>query len=168
MEDLIELTHGFRELEEKKRHQLAYLVTSSLNAVGQSYGNMFQSGDFHDNVDTIKSTLERYGYLMFVLLKYLGKEDFSQVGNARSQKSVPREVLARWKSNCTEVENGLTAVITVLNLDLSKVFVTTPERFICGIVFTTDNQFDGEPRENEVGSYKIIDFQGLVYCGHQT
>lgn len=128
LEDLIELTHGFRELEEKKRHQLAYLVTSSLNAVGQSYGNMFQSGDFHDNVDTIKSTLERYGYLMFVLLKYLGKEDFSQVGNARSQKSVPREVLARWKSNCTEVENGLTAVITVLNLDLSKVFVTTPER----------------------------------------
>lgn len=128
LEDLIELTHGFRELEEKKRHQLAYLVTSSLNAVGQSYGNMFQSGDFHDNVDTIKSTLERYGYLMFVLLKYLGKEDFSQVGNARSQKSVPREVSARWKSNCTEVENGLTAVITVLNLDLSKVFVTTPER----------------------------------------
>lgn len=128
LEDLIELTHGFRELEEKKRHQLAYLVTSSLNAVGQSYGNMFQSGDFHDNVDTIKSTLERYGYLMFVLLKYLGKEDFSQVGNARSQKSVPREVLARWKSNCTEVENGLTAVITVLSLDLSKVFVTTPER----------------------------------------
>lgn len=128
LEDLIELTHGFRELEEKKRHQLAYLVTSSLNAVGQSYGNMLQSGDFHDNVDTIKSTLERYGYLMFVLLKYLGKEDFSQVGNARSQKSVPREVSARWKSNCTEVENGLTAVITVLNLDLSKVFVTTPER----------------------------------------
>ncbi|KAG8204067.1 hypothetical protein GWM34_01230, partial [Candida africana] len=128
LEDLIELTHGFRELEEKKCHQLAYLVTSSLNAVGQSYGNMFQSGDFHDNVDTIKSTLERYGYLMFVLLKYLGKEDFSQVGNARSQKSVPREVSARWKSNCTEVENGLTAVITVLNLDLSKVFVTTPER----------------------------------------
>lgn len=128
LEDLIELTHGFRELEEKKRHQLAYLVTSSLNAVGQSYGNMLQSGDFHDNVDTIKSTLERYGYLMFVLLKYIGKEDFSQVGNARSQKSVPREVLARWKSNCTEVENGLTAVITVLNLDLSKVFVTTPER----------------------------------------
>lgn len=128
LEDLIELTHGFRELEEKKRHQLAYLVTSSLNAVGQSYGNMFQSGDFHDNVDTIKSTLERYGYLMFVFLKYLGKEDFSQVGNARSQKSVPREVLARWKSNCTEVENGLTAVITVLSLDLSKVFVTTPER----------------------------------------
>lgn len=128
LEDLIELTHGFRELEEKKRHQLAYLVTSSLNAVGQSYGNMLQSGDFHDNVDTIKSTLERYGYLMFVFLKYLGKEDFSQVGNARSQKSVPREVLARWKSNCTEVENGLTAVITVLNLDLSKVFVTTPER----------------------------------------
>lgn len=128
LEDLIELTHGFRELEEKKRHQLAYLVTSSLNAVGQSYGNMFQSGDFHDNVDTIKSTLERYGYLMFVLLKYLGKEDFSQVGNARSQKSVPREVSARWKSNCTEVENGLTAVITVLSLDLSKVFVTTPER----------------------------------------
>lgn len=128
LEDLIELTHGFRELEEKKRHQLAYLVTSSLNAVGQSCGNMLQSGDFHDNVDTIKSTLERYGYLMFVLLKYLGKEDFSQVGNARSQKSVPREVSARWKSNCTEVENGLTAVITVLNLDLSKVFVTTPER----------------------------------------
>lgn len=128
LEDLIELTHGFRELEEKKRHQLAYLVTSSLNAVGQSYGNMLQSGDFHDNVDTIKSTLERYGYLMFVLLKYLGKEDFSQVGNARSQKSVPREVSARWKSNCTEVENGLTAVITVLSLDLSKVFVTTPER----------------------------------------
>ncbi|CAX43955.1 Non-SMC subunit of the condensin complex, putative [Candida dubliniensis CD36] len=128
LEDLVELTHGFRVLEEKKRHQLAYLITSSLNAVGQSYDNVIQAGDFLDNVDTIKSTLERYGYLIFVLLKYLGKEDFSQVGNARSQKAVPREVLARWKSNCTEVENGLTAVITILNLDLSKVFVTTPER----------------------------------------
>ncbi|RCK54740.1 Condensin complex subunit 1 [Candida viswanathii] len=127
-EDVIELVHGFRALHDKQCHQVAYLVTSSFNTVGQTYEVSIRSGDFHDNVDTIKSTLEKYGYLMFVLLKYLGKQDFSQIGNARSQKSVPREIAVKWKSNCTEVENGLTAVGTILNIDLSKIFVTTPER----------------------------------------
>ena len=127
-EDLIELVHGFRVLQDKQCYQVAYLVTSSFNNVGQTFDVAIRSGDFLDNVDTIKSTLEKYGYLMFVLLKYLGKQDFSQVGNARSQKSIPREIAVKWKSNCTEVENGLTAVGTILNIDLNKVFVTTPER----------------------------------------
>ncbi|KAK6885151.1 Condensin complex subunit 1 [Candida tropicalis] len=127
-EDVLELVHGFRVLQDKQCHQVAYLVTSSFNTIGQTFDTAIRSGDFLDNIDTIKSTLEKYGYFMFVLIKYLGKQDFSQIGNARSQKSVPRELSAKWKSNCTEVENGLSAIGTILSMDLSKIFVTTPER----------------------------------------
>ncbi|KAL6452716.1 YCS4 Condensin complex subunit 1 [Candida maltosa Xu316] len=132
LEDLIELVHGFRSLEQKQCHQVAYLITSSFNTVGQSFHSSIESGDFVDNIANIKSTLEKYGYLMFVLLKYLGKEDFSEVGEARSQKSVPRETMAKWKSNCTEVENGILCIITILNVDLGKVpivnLMESPER----------------------------------------
>ncbi|EGW33024.1 uncharacterized protein SPAPADRAFT_137682 [Spathaspora passalidarum NRRL Y-27907] len=126
-DDVVELVHGFLSLEGKHQKQLAYLITSSFNAIGLATIATVESGDFIDSLDNIKSTLEKYGYLMFVILKFLGKEDFSQVGG-RSQKSVPKPLLAKWKSNCFEVENCLTAITTILKIDLAKIFVTTPER----------------------------------------
>ncbi|RLV93391.1 Condensin complex subunit 1 [Spathaspora sp. JA1] len=129
LEDVIELVHGFLSLEGKHQKQLAYLITSSFNAIGLNAIAIMENGDFFvDSVNAIKSSLEKYGYLMFVILKFLGKEDFSQIVSGRSQKSTPKQVLVKWKSNCFEVENCLTSIVTILKIDLGKIFVTTPER----------------------------------------
>ncbi|KAI5965222.1 cnd1 [Candida pseudojiufengensis] len=128
LEELIEVTHGFKELPSKQQQQLAYLIVSSVNIIAQQYAQLLKEEDFHESLDQVKSTMERYGYLMFVLLKQLGKEDFSQIGVAKTKNSVPKELRAKWESNCTEVENGLVAVKTILNLELNKIFVTSPEK----------------------------------------
>ncbi|KAI5952417.1 cnd1 [Candida jiufengensis] len=128
LEEIIELTHGFRSLPFKQQQQLAYLIVSSVNTVAQQYTQLLKEEDFHESLDQVKATMERYGYLIFVLLKHLGKEDFSEVGVAKNKNHIPRELKAKWESNCTEVENGLVAVRTILNLELEKIFVTIPEK----------------------------------------
>ncbi|WLF79556.1 condensin complex non-SMC subunit Cnd1 [Lodderomyces elongisporus] len=127
-EDILELAQGYRKLESKQQRQLSYLLASSFNNIGQSLSRGLVEDDYQDGLDQIKTTLERYGYLIYVLMKFLGSEDHSQISAARSQKKVPRDVLAKWNSNCADVENALLAIKSVLNIDLDKVFLTTPER----------------------------------------
>ncbi|KAG7662849.1 cnd1 [[Candida] subhashii] len=126
-DDVIELSHGFKSLEQKQQKQLIYLINSSITTIAQSTYLAIENGEFLDSINSIKSTLEKYGYLMFVILKYLGKDDFSHIGG-RSQKTVPVEEMSIWKSNCDEVTNSLNAIINVLKLGLTKIFITTPER----------------------------------------
>ncbi|CAI5758008.1 unnamed protein product [Candida verbasci] len=128
MEDLIELSHGYTHLNEKQQKQLTYLITSSFSAVGQQILNQINNEEFLEHINYYKDILEKYGYLTFVVLKYISKEDFSVIGNAKSQKSIPRETLAKWKSNCAEVEYFLTCILVILKIDLSKIFVTNSER----------------------------------------
>ncbi|KAK6202744.1 armadillo-type protein [Scheffersomyces amazonensis] len=124
-EDLIDLIHGFKSLEVKHQKQLAYLITSSFNAIGNLYGGILSSGgDYIDNLEFYKGTLERFGYLIFVLAKHLGKEEFTKTnGKFRSG-----EISSKWKSNCIEVEDCLTSIVSVLKIELSKIFITSPER----------------------------------------
>ncbi|KAG5419191.1 cnd1 [Candida metapsilosis] len=157
-EDLVELTHGFSTLHSKQRQQLSYLIISSFNAVCQSFDRAIQEEDFHELLEQVKSTMERYGYLIFVLLKQLSKEDFSQLSTTRSQKSLPKEFLAKWNSNCTEVENTLVVVKAVLNLKLEKIFVTSPERDAYVELFTRPimNLMESPERMKVVGLRMVI------------
>lgn len=123
LEDIVDLIHSFPSLDAKHQKQLSYLVSSSFHHVGQSIHSAIEAGDFVDLIDAFKSSLEKYGYLMYVLLIYLGKEDYS--GVSKSSKSTSN---AKWKANCTQVEDALVAVNTILNIKLSTIFITTPEK----------------------------------------
>ncbi|CCG25948.1 Ycs4 condensin complex subunit [Candida orthopsilosis Co 90-125] len=157
-DDLVELTHGFRTLHSKQQQQLSYLIVSSFNAVCQQFDRMMQEEDFHESLEQVKSTMERYGYLIFVLLKQLSKEDFSQLSATRSQKSLSKEFLGKWNSNCTEVENTLVVVKAVLNLNLGRIFVTTPERDAYVELFTRPimNLMESPERMKVVGLRMVI------------
>lgn len=123
LEDLVDMAHGFPQLEEKPRKQVAYLITSSFNNACHQCKLTIESGDFVDMIDTLKAELERYGYLMYVLVNFLGKEDFPGTSGARQKQGS-----AKWRTNCTQVEDALEAITTCLRVELSKLFVTTPEK----------------------------------------
>ncbi|KAI5950547.1 cnd1 [Candida margitis] len=161
-DDFVELTHGFSTLRSKQQQQLSYLIVSSFNTICQQFDRTIQEEDFHESLDQVKSTMERYGYLVFVLLKQLAKEDFSQLSATRSQKSLPKDFLAKWSSNCTEVENSLVVVKAVLNLVLERIFVTTPERDAYVELFTRPimNLMESPERMKVVG-LRIVIFEDL-------
>lgn len=119
LEDIIDLTHGFLKLDQNHQKQLAYLIPSSMGAVAQHIHHSIEAGDFVDSVDHFKAVLERYGYLTYVLLVYLSKEDYA-LGKSKNN--------AKWKANCVQVEDALVAINEVLKIKLQLVFVTTPEK----------------------------------------
>ncbi|GEQ71991.1 hypothetical protein JCM33374_g5677 [Metschnikowia sp. JCM 33374] len=124
LEDLIEMAHGYTHLSTSQKRQLSYLICSSLVSACQQAKILLEQSDFNDSVEQVKAELERYGYLMFVLMNFLGKEDFpSSTGSSKQ-----RQTSEKWTSNCSRVEESLEAITSVLHLPLSKVFVTTPER----------------------------------------
>lgn len=120
LEDVIEIIHGFSQLEDKPKKLAAYLVSSSFNNACHQCILTIDLGDFIDMADHLKSQLERYGYLMFVLISFLGKEDI-QITSKRLNS-------LKWRNNCTQVEDALDAVAACMKIDLSKLFITTPER----------------------------------------
>jgi condensin complex subunit 1 len=170
LEDLIDLTHVYRTLESKQQKQLAYLITSSFNTVGHQFHGIVESGDFVDSIETIKSTLERYAYLIFVLTKYLGKEEHSQIGG-RAKNATNTQASINWKSNCVQIEDCLISVVTVLQIDLSKIFVTTPERDLFIELFTRPiiNMMENPERMRLVAlktlMFKVIAIS-VKYHGH--
>ncbi|KAK6464700.1 armadillo-type protein [Scheffersomyces coipomensis] len=168
-EDLVELVHGFKHLEGNHQKQLAYLLTSSFNSIGHLYSGIIESGDYVDNLEFYKGTLERYGYLVFVLAKHLGKEEFTK-SNGKFRNP---EMALRWKSNCVQVEDCLTSIVSVLKIDLSKIFITSPERDSFVELFTRPimNLMES-PDRMKVTSIKLLIFKTIAIAvrnhGHAT
>lgn len=128
-EEVVEMVHGFPQMSGNQQKQLSYLVCSSFTAVSILCKNAIESGDFVDSADMLKLQLERYGYFLFVILSFLGKEDFpTAAGTGGSSKLKQNSV--RWKGNCAQVEEALDALLACLRLPLARVFVTTPERLL--------------------------------------
>jgi condensin complex subunit 1 len=132
-EDVMELTHGYRSLDSRHQKQLVYLLTSSFHAVGVLINGSIEAGDFVDSIDLYKHLLEKYGYLMFACLKFLGKEDSPSGSKA---KAINKQPHINWKANCVQVEDCLTSIASIVKIDLEKIFVTTPERDLFIELFT--------------------------------
>lgn len=123
LEELIDLAHSFPLLEQKQRKNIAYLISSSFNNMCIHAKQVLDLGDYVDLVDLLKTGLERFGYLVFVTISFLAKEDFQGSNNSRL-----KQTSVKWKSNCTQSEDALDAITSCLKIDLAKIFVTTPER----------------------------------------
>lgn len=167
-EEIIDLAHGFPSLDTKHQKQFSYLITSSFNSIGQNCYNAIEQGDFVDQIEHFGTILEKYGYIMFVLLIYLGKEDHNLSGKSRQPSNN-----AKWKANCTQVEDALAAVVTVLKIDISKIFVTTPERNLFIELFIRPIfRLMEVPERMKVASIKMFMFKNIClavkYHGHST
>lgn len=161
-DELLELVHGYKTLSEKHQKQVVYLVASSTNTVTHQIAGSFQNGDFMDAADGFKASLEKYGYLTYVLLLYLSKEDHTRAfasklkhGNSDAHRS--------WKNNCALVEELMECVHNVLKIDLTRLFVTTPERDRFVELFTRPIFRLMEVAERmKVASLKLLMFRNLA------
>lgn len=157
LEELIDLSHSLLLLELKQRKQVAYLISSSFNNACIQVRQTLEHEGYIDLLDTLKAGLERWGYLVFVIISFLAKEDFQGSNNARLKQSS-----VKWKSNCSQSEDALDSITACLKIDLAKIFVTTPERnqftemFIRPIFHLME-----QPDRMKVISIKVIMFRNV-------
>lgn len=124
-EEVVEMVHAFPQIPSALQKQLTYLVSSSFSAVSIQCKNAIESGDYVDSAEMLKLQLKRYGYLIFVILSFLAKEEFpASSGTSQKQK----QGSDKWKSNRAQVEEALESLLACLRLPLARIFVTTPER----------------------------------------
>lgn len=146
LEALIDLCHDFPHLTPKLQTQLSYLISSSLSNLSKDIkANLSSNVNFTEIGGLIpqwKRHLEEYGYLIQVLLTFLQDELHkvsSQSTNlnrsARNSKNDSANV-ELFKRDCNQMENLLESITKLLEINLSKIFQTTPEKDLFIGLFT--------------------------------
>ncbi|CAD6637571.1 XXYS1_4_G0041270.mRNA.1.CDS.1 [Saccharomyces cerevisiae] len=146
LEALIDLCHDFLHLTPKLQTQLSYLISSSLSNLSKDIkANLSSNVNFTEIGGLIpqwKRHLEEYGYLIQVLLTFLQDELHkvsSQSTNLnRSAKNSKNDSanVELFKRDCNQMENLLESITKLLEINLSKIFQTTPEKDLFIGLFT--------------------------------
>lgn len=146
LEVLIDLCHDFPHLTPKLQTQLSYLISSSLSNLSKDIkANLSSNVNFTEIGGLIpqwKRHLEEYGYLIQVLLTFLQDELHkvsSQSTNLnRSAKNSKNDSanVELFKRDCNQMENLLESITKLLEINLSKIFQTTPEKDLFIGLFT--------------------------------
>ncbi|CAD6637015.1 HN1_G0029160.mRNA.1.CDS.1 [Saccharomyces cerevisiae] len=146
LEALIDLCHDFPHLTPKLQSQLSYLISSSLSNLSKDIkANLSSNVNFTEIGGLIpqwKRHLEEYGYLIQVLLTFLQDELHkvsSQSTNLnRSAKNSKNDSanVELFKRDCNQMENLLESITKLLEINLSKIFQTTPEKDLFIGLFT--------------------------------
>lgn len=146
LEALIDLCHNFPHLTPKLQTQLSYLISSSLSNLSKDIkANLSSNVNFTEIGGLIpqwKRHLEEYGYLIQVLLTFLQDELHkvsSQSTNLnRSAKNSKNDSanVELFKRDCNQMENLLESITKLLEINLSKIFQTTPEKDLFISLFT--------------------------------
>lgn len=146
LEALIDLCHDFPHLTPKLQTQLSYLISSSLSNLSKDIkANLSSNVNFTEIGGLIpqwKRHLEEYGYLIQVLLTFLQDELHkvsSQSTNLnRSAKNSKNDSanVELFKKDCNQMENLLESITKLLEINLSKIFQTTPEKDLFIGLFT--------------------------------
>ncbi|ODV94420.1 hypothetical protein PACTADRAFT_45056 [Pachysolen tannophilus NRRL Y-2460] len=124
------LVNCYPKLNSKKiQRELAYIVFSSMNNIAQNTINIIENGE-RDSFLLYKKYLELYGYATYCLLDYFSKEDFSGLGKK------DKKTIENFNYQNKELSDSMEAIIMVLKINLSKLFVTTPERDLFISLFT--------------------------------
>ncbi|CAI4623810.1 CCQ_1a_G0037090.mRNA.1.CDS.1 [Saccharomyces cerevisiae] len=146
LEALIDLCHDFPHLTPKLQTQLSYLISSSLSNLSKDIkANLSSNVNFTEIGGLIpqwKRHLEEYGYLIQVILTFLQDELHkvsSQSTNLnRSAKNSKNDSanVELFKRDCNQMENLLESITKLLEINLSKIFQTTPEKDLFIGLFT--------------------------------
>mgnify|MGYP003365799755 CR=1 FL=1 len=144
---LVELVHCYRTLPDEIRFQMAYLVFNSLSLEIDSETRPVLQGGETEAFGQQKRLLELYGYLIFVLVYNLGKEE-ADPKNTKMKRHI-------MKSNDI-IESLLSTVTQLLTLRLSLLFQTTPERnmFVGNLLLNPINALLENPHRAKVNSIK--------------
>ncbi|AJV66013.1 BMC_2a_G0038990.mRNA.1.CDS.1 [Saccharomyces cerevisiae] len=175
LEALIDLCHDFPHLTPKLQTQLSYLISSSLSNLSKDIkANLSSNVNFTEIGGLIpqwKRHLEEYGYLIQVLLTFLQDELHkvsSQSTNLnRSAKNSKNDSanVELFKRDCNQMENLLESITKLLEINLSKIFQTTPEKDLFIGLFTRPLfvLLEIEP-VTKVSSLKMFIQRILVMC----
>ncbi|EJS42544.1 ycs4p [Saccharomyces arboricola H-6] len=146
LEALIDICHDFPHLSPKLQIQLSYLISSSLSNLSKDInGNLSSNNNFTEISELIpqwKRHLEEYGYFIQVLLTFLQDELHkvtSQSTNLnRSTKNGKNDSanVEVFRRDCNQLENLLESISKLLEINISKIFQTTPEKDLFIGLFT--------------------------------
>lgn len=131
MQDLV---HSYPKLSKRTQKALGYLVSSSSLNLAQITIHLIDSGE-NESFPIYRRYLELFGYLNYCYLDHLREEDHSAMGN-RSKKQIDRKLLENFETNCQQVEAEMESISKILQIKLSKLFLTTPERDLFVSLFT--------------------------------
>ncbi|SCU84144.1 LAMI_0C06436g1_1 [Lachancea mirantina] len=141
LEGLIDLVHTFPQLPANVQTQLSYLVGTSAGNIAQDINTNLSGSAANDEILTLQShwkqVLEIYGYLIHVLLYYL-QQDVARAANQSSTSSgsalsggrrqVSEATLELFKRSCNQIETLLDNIVKIVDINLSRLFLTTPEK----------------------------------------
>ncbi|CAN3376131.1 hypothetical protein DIURU_001918 [Diutina rugosa] len=123
-ENMLELAHAMPQLPRSQRKQLVYLVTSGVQQVASQVANAVTHGHV-DDID-LKILVEKFSYLIYVVLKWLSKEELPRQEQRKKLSNMDEHIV---KINNHQVEDALQAVTAVISIShLDKMFVSSTER----------------------------------------
>lgn len=142
LESLIDLCHGFVHLPTNLQTQLCYLVASSMGNLAQEIGTYINTSEMIDLLGQWKRHLEEYGYLAHVILTFLqddvhiASSQMSTLGRGGSKRSLESgsdntaagSAAQLFRRTVGQIESMCESIIKVLEINLSKLFQTTPEK----------------------------------------
>ncbi|SCU90578.1 LADA_0F05072g1_1 [Lachancea dasiensis] len=146
LDGLMDLVHGFPQLQPQHQTQLSYLVSTSLAHLALSINSSLSGGatnaEIMNYLPQWRRQLEEYGYLIHVLLYFLEQE----LSSAASQNNVAKtsgrahqpstNSINMLKKVTSQIENILECTLKLFALNLSRLFPTTPERDLFVGLFT--------------------------------
>ena len=152
LESLIDLSQGFLHLSFKLQGQLSYLVGSSLKNLARDINSNLNETSNHSELLSIipqwRRYLEEYGYIVHVLMDFL-QENIHKAGSQSSKfvrgrkgaaltatSGVEPSTVELFKRSCDQMESLCEAVLSVLEINLIKIFQTTPETDFYVSIFT--------------------------------
>ncbi|CAR25264.1 condensin subunit YCS4 [Lachancea thermotolerans CBS 6340] len=146
LESLMDLAHGFSQLQPQFQTQLTYLVSSSFGNLAQAIDGSFSGGSTNAELMAMvpqwKRQLEEYGYITHVLLHFLQNDIAAAASQNTMAKAGARTNTASsasstsFKRTSNQIEIILSCVLKVFNLNISRMFPTTPERDLFIGLFT--------------------------------
>ncbi|KAG7860482.1 hypothetical protein KL939_001968 [Ogataea angusta] len=150
---LMNLTHCYPQLGNRIQYKLAYLISSTLSHHTNQTYQVVNSGDI-DMFATHRKILELYGYLIHVLLVYLGREETSLKTS---------EGKYHWNKTNSVIEHILVSIIDVFKLKLNLLFETTPERnlFVGTLFLNPVNALLESPERAKIVTVKMHAFKAI-------
>lgn len=148
LDSLIDLCQGFQHLNGKLQTQLSFLICSSLKVLSKDINNNLNNTSNYNDLTTLipewKKHLEEYGYLTHTILYFL-KENIHKAASQSSalnrgrkvtNSNVDSKTVEIFKSCCNQIETLCETIIDVLNINLNRIFQTTPEKDLFVGLFT--------------------------------
>ncbi|GMM32993.1 condensin subunit [Saccharomycopsis crataegensis] len=129
-----DLCLGYGTLEEQLQNQLVYIICTSAVNQAENTQHIVDISEI-DLFFQHRKIIEIYGYLLNILLTYIGEEDISAC-QAVGTKKPSVAAIQKFKNNCKLIEECFNACCAIFKIKLKKLFETTPELDLYVSLFT--------------------------------